>query len=264
MKTVNLPSIDQEKILLQEDKSSYSKLSSLNDGNAENLPLISNDRYPNNSFIAHGSAVTNERKVVVHNSLKDSELDNNEYEDNEFAHNLDSINKSSDELVKSKLQWENQIARHILTLFANTNSTMKYMEKKNLMQLVDNPTKEELKVIDELKKGIPPVIAPINSKDNNSSKKKIKKKKTLKKELTTENNSELEYFENILKRIENEQKDKGDEYGNKYRVTNTIKTRNGQEIVVRGQAKCYPIWFVSTGEVLGSIFIISSIIIGLI
>ena len=66
----------------------------------------------------------------------------------------------------------------------------------------------------------------------------------------SETNSELEYFEEILRKIEKEQKNKGDEYGNKYRVTNTIKTRNGQEIVVRGQAKCYAIWFVSTGEVI--------------
>ena len=35
----------------------------------------------------------------------------------------------------------------------------------------------------------------------------------------------------------------------KYRVTNIIRTRFGQEIVVRGSPKCFPIWFVSNGDV---------------
>lgn len=254
MKGAQLPSIDRE----QRASSSGNYRNITLAENENNLPLISNNS--KDSFITHKQSVPLEKKVIIKNS---SIINDDENADVVFISEEDKVNKNDDnnDLVKSKLQWENQIARHILTLFAHTNSTIKNSEKKTLLEFVDDPTEEELQQIADLKKGIPPISAKINyddedQKNNLDSTKKTRKKKKNKKnvisssnEQISETNSELQYFEEILRKIEIEQKEKGDEYGNKHRVTNTIKTKNGQDIVVRGQAKCFPIWFVSTGEV---------------
>lgn len=203
------------------------------------------------------------------------------------------LETSSVEVQKTKLEWENDIARHILSLYATTNALKNLKESNSLLDFVGEKDRPENKKQDEdpykmhITTKRPNFSNSVNSynleegegsDDQNDSnahslerqesdevpktrRRKCKKKsnkliqqgkrssksqqhRTTKEEQDRRNQ---EFINEIIGKIESSislSKEK-----DKYRVTNAIKTKDGKEIVVRGSPRCYPIWFVSSGDV---------------
>ena len=174
------------------------------------------------------------------------------------------FDKQADKFAQqSKLGWDNQIAKHILSLFASKNAMERMDESKALLAYVHEPGNEN-KALDD------------NSKSKTIEGTKKKKKKKARKPtrevstehpfqirglksfaLNSEDNEEILRIKaerawcfSIIDRIKNEiAVDAKDEFGEKYRKNNVIKTKEGEEIVVRGSARAFPIWFATTGDV---------------
>jgi hypothetical protein len=230
---------------------------------------------------------------------------------------------SGPDVEKTKLGWENDIARHILSLYATTHALKNLKDSNSLLDFVGEKPKggtlqsqasllstrndddlefndnDEKMFIDtktpqfkEVKKTRKPVMAIKgnaenaqyhqtiqegenehdeyenfeNTKQEREQKPKKKKLKKLKKSKSGTSSSSQqdqshlshlvdqaeqrqknqEFINNIIDKLENsmtlsKQKDR-------YRIVNAIKTKDGQEIIVRGSPKCCPIWFVASGE----------------
>lgn len=91
----------------------------------------------------------------------------------------------------------------------------------------------------------PPPPQPVQEK-----RKKAKKGKRVKHKeqgAAADDGHKVALIDEILSKIDN-YADLSSEK-NVYRVTNTIRTRDGTEIVVRGTPRCFPIWFTATGDV---------------
>lgn len=198
-----------------------------------------------------------------------------------------------DDSHRTKLEWENQIAKHILSMFATTHAVKNISEGTALLDFVDVDKTavktsnahiliQETNSIDLLhtRPPRPPGNSNSENKDTNRNaddgnncqeqrKTKKKIKKTKKKLASTEPNNTKEggtshtkgmpeshysIAERVILRVHAEAEAAERALGkskekDKYRISNTIKLKDGQEIVVRGTPRCYPIWFVSTGDV---------------
>lgn len=252
--------------------------------------------------------------------------------------NAQRVNKPQDsnEYHKSKLQWENQIAKHILAMFATTNAVKDYTEGAALLEFVDvsNPNKTDggssslgtsesraanLQGDEEFEDdeaGIDAdgaAVEDVNAdgfvkKNIKKGSKRLRKKKRKQKKNSQTNekgagvrsslkSENYRYVERVMQRIRDEQEslttaasattattaaaatgggaalaaatagsrvntgtaggiegatNTGSETGKKqrlHRISNTIKLKGGGELVIRGSPKCFPIWFVSTGDV---------------
>jgi len=150
----------------------------------------------------------------------------------------------------SKVEWENQIAKHILSLFASSQVVEKYSDSKALLDFVDCEREgDDLKNQASDEKLNPTTV--VTSKYNIPKKRKPKKAKEIdlirKNTQSNTHQSDIAFIKEIQKKILKEEED--DDYGNKYRTNTVIKSKTGEDIIVRGQPRCYPIWFVSSGEV---------------
>ena len=159
-----------------------------------------------------------------------------------------SANLNVDEVQQSKAQWENQIAKHILSLFASTQILEKGSESKSLQEFVYGDEQVNGDVGNEETLNNNAIV--LSKIDKPKKKLKVKDKKPRSsnvKESDDSRKADIQMVKGLQRRILEEEEN--NEYGNKYRVTTIIKSKTGDDIVVRGQPKCYPIWFVSSGEV---------------
>lgn len=172
---------------------------------------------------------------------------------------------------KTKLDWENEISRHILSLFATSNAVKNLNESKSLLDFVGSkilnpviPDSDENNAIQSKKPGfLNQTTSSINEDEEDNQEqdndqnyeehkpKKVNKKKgkKKKKDSSEENESKLskEFIGRLIEKLD--QSANSSKETNKYRITNTIKARNGKLITVRGTPRCFPIWFVSNGEI---------------
>lgn len=177
--------------------------------------------------------------------------------------------QSKDEIQKTKLGWENDIARHILSLYATTNALKNLKESQSLLDFVGEKEPENYVPFhdDNAKKkdaddDLDFLKDPRIDESNPQSKRKTGKKPRRRKLMRT--NSEVKRVRHHMSKIEQDEQNKKfiDEVIQKlensmslskekdhYRVSNTIKTKGGAEIEVRGSPRCFPIWFVSSGDV---------------
>eukprot|EP01036_Dinobryon_divergens_P031285 gene31285-40655_t len=149
-----------------------------------------------------------------------------------------------DSTAQSKAQWENQIAKHILSLFASSQVLEKYSEGKALMEFVDGDDEDDINTTQRN----PPskiVLSQLKKPKKKKPKDVVKKTAVIEEDPRKE---DIKMIKSLQKRILKEEEE-DDEYGNKYRTNTVIKSKTGEDIIVRGQPKCYPIWFVSSGEV---------------
>jgi tetratricopeptide (TPR) repeat protein len=205
-----------------------------------------------------------------------------------------------DDSHMTKLEWENQIAKHILSLFATSHAVRNISEGNALLDFVEvdksqvkSPDKRSNNTVDllhtrpaqrptplpdieenEIDQETGDTDAVVNGKAKTKAKTKKKVKRVSKEKKTVENEetlqtrrstpsrpqgiSESEYAaaERVILRVhaeaEREEQLRGKTKArekDKHRITNTIRLQDGREIVVRGTPRCYPIWFVSTGDV---------------
>lgn len=230
--------------------------------------------------VGNGKVVTKENAMVVGTS-KGEEEGNLPDEWTQMRVNP----PEHDDTHRTKLEWENQIAKHILSLFATSHATRNLNEGTALLDFVDvdkgvpKPQSAPAPVTDT---GVyllhtrppqrPPTVPEGNeeSGDGNTTKKKKRRAKKVKKieeieetemdpekiKQEKERESQLSIAERVIMRVHAEAeaaelakgKTKAHEK-DKHRITNTIKLKDGSEIVVRGTPRCFPIWFVSTGDV---------------
>jgi hypothetical protein len=230
------------------------------------------------------------------------------------------------DIQKTKVEWENDIARHILSLYATTSAVKNIKEANSLLDFVGErqPSKTsnrgkngrnmeteeqqeecgvEIEEFDQMnvttqkpsfslekgkktRKRQEAIVETTEEKEEEEGgigrqnfslegeedqlherhvegKTKTKKRKTKKKllsssiskskslpHITTQEEQNLknkQFIDSVLAKIESTVSLKNEK--DKYRITNTIKTRDGKEIVVRGSPKCFPIWFISSGDV---------------
>lgn len=189
------------------------------------------------------------------------------------------LKATEDASSRSKMGWDNQIAKHILSLYATRRAVSAMDESKALLEFMDSRRQgqdgtfqatapplnaSQMKVLETLQ----------NAELEEKKKKKVKKKvkKIGRQEVNTEHpfqirnlkssalNSEddarinrvrleREWVTTVLDKVKEDLALKKDDYGDKYRKNSVIKTKEGKDIIVRGQAKAYPIWFVSSGGV---------------
>eukprot|EP01031_Cornospumella_fuschlensis_P029422 gene29422-35514_t len=192
----------------------------------------------------------------------------------------------AEEVKRTKVQWENEIARHILSLYASTTALRNLKESNSLLDFVGEKVNKHQQE-NTIKTSVPSFSqqhgdtmedveegeygyeddaghhdgaevdkAAAAAKDG-LKKKKRKKKKKKKKIVEEDSTPNLSVSHSRLQKqsLVDEILGKINNYANisnqkdEYRVTNTIVARNGQIITVRGSPRCYPIWFTSTGDV---------------
>jgi len=161
-------------------------------------------------------------------------------------------NSNNQGVQLSKVEWENQIAKHILSLFASSQVLEKYGESKALLDFVDCES-EGVETKEQASNESVNPTAVVTSKYRVPKKRKPKKAREIdlirKNAQTNSHQSDIDFIKQIQKKILKEEEEEDDDYGNKYRTNTVIKSKTGEDIIVRGQPRCYPIWFVSSGEV---------------
>eukprot|EP01038_Epipyxis_sp_PR26KG_P008964 gene8964-12086_t len=194
---------------------------------------------------------------------------------------------SSGTPLMSKMAWENSVAKHILSLFATTNALHNIEESKGILNFADEnhyevdllPSNIYDTVIDSGKQkndnnhnndnndnndDINQSRNKNNDESQNIKTKKKKKKKTKSKifiesdpdTTANENNqiniskedANIHYIQQLME-SKNKTEESVDPLKDPYRTNIALKTKDGKELIVRGAPKCYPIWFVTTGEV---------------
>eukprot|EP01039_Chlorochromonas_danica_P002934 gene2934-3201_t len=198
----------------------------------------------------------------------------------------------SENVQRSKIGWENEIARHILSLYASTTATKNIKESNSLLDFVgereksddtakhhyhhdiqthvplfQRPTEPKPLTVDQTNntntqsdysyEDIDESVLPQKQKTIQKKKKKRKShnnsnriingKKTLSNEEEKQNQEKSQLIEEILSKIDS-YTDKAVEK-DAFRITNTIRTKDGVDVIVRGSPRCFPIWFTSTGDV---------------
>jgi hypothetical protein len=146
----------------------------------------------------------------------------------------------------SKGDWENEIARHVLSLFASTQARTNLHEGTVLLDFIDHKKAQtnESEYVKSAEADNSNRLEDIHSsRKKNKSARKIKKEK----ERPAEEQIDADTKAVVHKVFKLLEKDPLNE--SKYRTNNTIRVKDGQEIVVRGSPRCYPIWFASTGDV---------------
>ena len=280
----------------------------IRDRSKEVRPRSGNGDYSRAMQLTGNRASHQETSVVVGTSASHSKKQE-ELPDSWTSQRLNEPNEKG-EFHMTKLQWENQIAKHILSMFATTNAVKNIGESTTLLDFVEvskpkqgdqmlRPkakavTKEGEMSITELDEGecgyTLDCEAPIRVNDHanksvKTTKKKTKVKKKAKKAKENEgkpsegsvsealNSENYHYVERVMQRIREEQQSLASSNGTfaglggggggggtgaadgqqkkkrQHRITNTIKLKGGGEMVIRGSPKCFPIWFVSTGDV---------------
>lgn len=228
------------------------------------LPSIGKSSMPSNASFnyAHTRPVAYDEKAIVKETKYVVGTATSGKESLPEAWTQQRINTNSDSpnLQMTKSEWENQIARHILSVFATTNAIKNLSDSKRLLDFVDdrNMSKHSENESNKNDSGANPSNSDGNIDKGTMSKKK-KKKKVLKKnsfivsedsvggESTEECNRK--FMEKLLARVDVNEVEKETKDESKYRINQVIKGRHGTEIVIRGAPKCFPVWFVSTGEV---------------
>ncbi|RYH16061.1 hypothetical protein EON65_30710 [archaeon] len=193
--------------------------------------------------------------------------------------------KVAEEIKRTKVQWENEIARHILSLYASTTALRNMKEGNSLLDFVGEksskrPDESTIKTTvpsfsqqrggsteydEEYEQDAydedyaePDEAHKLGTNDiqsNKRKKKRTKKKKKKQIEEASSSNSSILHSRLQKQSLMDEILNKIDNFANissqkdVYRVTNTIIARDGQIITVRGSPRCYPIWFTSTGDV---------------
>ncbi|KAJ1419577.1 hypothetical protein B484DRAFT_421583 [Ochromonadaceae sp. CCMP2298] len=221
----------------------------------------------------------------------------------------------NDEDQRTKVEWENQIAKHILSMFASTHSMKNAAESSSLLDFVDvdkgaagrsrKPTGSSSSRGSTLASSsvdrLPPTLQEEDEAEDEAEgegeenyggtsrrhkKTKRRTKKTLRRteeeEAVPEEDPRVRIAAQVISRVKREAKalqqaggpvhiseaqaqDNADEQRkekqkgkfvakekkekDKFRITNTITTKDGREVVVRGSPRCFAIWFVSTGDV---------------
>ena len=183
---------------------------------------------------------------------------------------------------KFRHQWENELARHILSLYATTQVTnteisdtkigaYPAVNSKVIMNFVD-PQQN----IDEIKEDLfnKPVEQEEDTKnnqygegdeyaseafegnessknDNDDAENEKEKRSRLKELRKLEKQRKKEEREAeiaaLLQRLEDQEKDEKE--AARFRHSTKIVDKNGKEVIIRGQPKVFPIWFTSTGAV---------------
>eukprot|EP01032_Pedospumella_encystans_P015024 gene15024-17223_t len=257
--------------------------------NRNSLPRLSKSQGANaEGSNLHGSAVTKENTLVVSAASG--------REENQLPEEWTQMRVNpheEDDSHRTKLDWENQIAKHILSLFATSHAVKNINEGSALLDFVEvdkgiSQSKDQyeqsqqkplnksasLNLLHTRPSGPPPPItegsyeSDFNSEHQQSSKRKKKKVKKVKKVISAdeterkqkaEKESQYSIAERVILRVHAEAEAAEAAQGHagrsksqnkdKHRITNTITLKDGNEIVVRGTPRCFPIWFVSTGDV---------------
>ena len=181
-------------------------------------------------------------------------------------------------------EWENELARHILSVYASTQVANSDLGKigaypaansKVIMDFVDpretvDELRDELFSVNEEVASCTQVAdgeEPINvtkdlgiestgkenaKKDALSARKEAKKvARELKMKKIAEEAKKKAVRDatiaDVMAKLEEQEKDA--EEAAKYRVSTKIVTKEGKEVIIRGQPKVFPIWFTSTGEI---------------
>lgn len=232
------------------------------------LPVISNGSSAPSSSSSNNKRTSSSLPLIT-NTTSSSNF--SPFVQNQFDIELNNISESSTlpktwtgqhlqenaESSMTKLEWENQIARHILSMFATTKLTTNKTESKSLLDFVDRVEPNQSHLLHT--KPAKPKQTVSRNEVNKSDKpiKKLKKKKRLvssqsTSNYTASNQADLEYVDHVLRKLDEERRSSTADPSDKYRISNTIKTKDGKEIVVRGTPRCYPIWYVSTGTIIPS------------
>lgn len=202
--------------------------------------------------------------------------------------NPSMIKESEETKQLTKVGWENQIAKHILSLFATSKALRDIKEGSDLLQFVDSSgggSAFDDVVVDDGKEedvgSAQPYEAttdavPYSIPQSTKTKRKARRRKHPNTIVTPSSANmrsprEIQESKNnqkvaqVMMRIREEAaaaavSTSGQEpcsllpaaAGKKdssYRISNTIKMKDGRKIVLRGSPRCFPIWFSSSGEV---------------
>lgn len=275
-----LPSIDEKLTKYSNQSSDNQFLKASDSQQLKLLPNINNNNNLTTSYISKESTmvVKSSSSHQVHPQLP-----------NEWTSQRVNPIQDNDDLQLTKLEWENQIAKHILSLFASSKALKNIKEGNALLEFVETSKGPKQNInIDQIP-SFKTENENTNLEDRNNNhvesiKKITKKRKKLKKtkqsneiDITNNNNTNdrnkskqqinnsksFKIVEDIILRLRNESNTsittnnnttntttstvKGN--GKQHRITNTIKTKDGTEVVVRGTPRCFPVWFVSSGDV---------------
>jgi len=273
----NAPSSSSSRVVLSSDQSTNQF--------HDSLPTINfhNTRPTQPKIHSRQQPISSEEGVVVgtkqlHSSTPKRPPTEDEWE----TWNRQQIIESAEEAQKSKLEWENEIARHILSVYASSNVTKNLTESQALLDFVaEKQPRKPLQNDSEIPNHYPTfreeqanpqsiqTTKPFStlqsveeeedqgqqqpqSKSDPEAPTKTKKKKKKKKTpaVTAEPTNGLidaQFIQDFVAQLERSSfASRGPE---QYRVTNTIRARNGQTIVIRGNPRVSPIWFVPSGEV---------------
>jgi hypothetical protein len=169
----------------------------------------------------------------VNNILSESEVTNQFNED--ICENEDESKDNSEYLSNNRSAWENQLARHILSIYATTQVNKDATESNVIIDTVNIKKSGDTK---KLKKKL------FKNKDyENNCHKDVG-------DSTTNTNSSLDREETIRMLIKKlEERDEAEAESAKFRVSTKVITKEGKEVIIRGTPKVFPIWFISTGHI---------------
>jgi len=190
-----------------------------------------------------------------------------------------TLKESEETQQLTKVGWENQIAKHILSLFATSKALRDIKEGSDLLQFVDtsgggsafndvldgqegdmgSAQPYEATTMDAVPHPIP---------QSTQTKRKARRRKHSNTVVKSSANTRLpqeiqdsksyQKVANVMMRIREEAGAAASNPGQEpsaagkkdsYRISNTIKMKDGREIVLRGSPRCFPIWFSSSGDV---------------
>ena len=131
--------------------------------------------------------------------------------------------QENESFAKSRSQWENELARHILSLYATTQVSSNQTTAKVVLDYVD-------------------VKGTVDG-----TYKELTEEKPIKSNSTRTIESRKETIANLIKKME--EKDAEEAESAKFRVSTKVITKDGREVVIRGTPKVFPIWFTSSGDI---------------
>ena len=203
--------------------------------------------------------------------------------------NPSMLTKESEETQLTKVGWENQIAKHILSLFASSKALRDIKEGSDLLQFVDVDSSggggggsafNDDVVEDgqgEVVRSAKPYEATMDAvthplPQSNQTKRKARRRKhpnctvtsssanmrRMSPHMEIQESKSYQKVAAVMMRIREEaaasttpglEPAAGKKDSSSYRISNTIKMKDGREIVLRGSPRCFPIWFSSSGDV---------------
>ena len=166
----------------------------------------------------------------VNNILSESEVTNQI--NDAIGENEGESKDNSEYLSNTRSAWENQLARHILSIYATTQVNKDVTESNVIIDTVNIKKSGDTK---KLKK----ILFENKDHENNGTK---DVEDTIDSSLDRE-----ETIHMLIKKLE--ERDEAEAESAKFRVSTKVITKEGKEVIIRGSPKVFPIWFISTGHI---------------